>query len=48
MADHIVVGASHPFLMSNPRAIRQTIQFLADGRFDHVPPKPLPRNARLR
>jgi pimeloyl-ACP methyl ester carboxylesterase len=48
MVDHIVVGASHPFLMRHPRAIRQTIQFLADGRFDHVPPKPLPRNARLR
>lgn len=48
MADHIVVPASHPFLMIHPRAIRQTIQFLAVGRFDHVAPKPLPRNARVR
>ena len=48
MTDHVIVGASHPFLMSHPRAIRQTIQFLAIGSFDHVAPKPLPRNARMR
>lgn len=35
MADHIVVGASHPFLMQNRNAIRQTIAFLRDGRFAH-------------
>lgn len=35
MTDHIVVAASHPFLMKNPAAIRQVLQFLANGRFAH-------------
>jgi len=33
MADHIVIGASHPFLPGNGVAIAQTIAFLRDGRF---------------
>jgi pimeloyl-ACP methyl ester carboxylesterase len=33
MADHIVVGASHPWLLRNASVIRQTIAFLLDGRF---------------
>jgi pimeloyl-ACP methyl ester carboxylesterase len=35
MADHIVVAASHPYLMKNPAAIRQVLQFLANGAFAH-------------
>jgi len=33
MADHIVIGASHPWLPRNRLAIEQTIAFLRDGRF---------------
>ena len=33
MADHIVIGASHPWLPGNGVAIEQTIAFLSDGRF---------------
>ena len=33
MADHIVVGTSHPWLVRNHEAIAQTIAFLRDGRF---------------
>ena len=33
MADHIVIGASHPWLPRNALAIGQTIAFLRDGRF---------------
>jgi len=33
MVDHIVVDASHPWLLRNASAIRQTIAFLLDGRF---------------
>jgi hypothetical protein len=33
MADHIVVGTSHPWLMRHAPAIEQTIAFLRDGRF---------------
>jgi pimeloyl-ACP methyl ester carboxylesterase len=33
MADHIVIGASHPWLPRNARAIEQTIVFLRGGRF---------------
>jgi pimeloyl-ACP methyl ester carboxylesterase len=34
MTDHIVVGASHPWLMRNSEAISQTIAFLNDGQFN--------------
>jgi pimeloyl-ACP methyl ester carboxylesterase len=37
MTDHVVVGASHPWLVRNNLAIRQTIAFLRDGRFGAVP-----------
>lgn len=33
MADHIVIHATHPYLMRNKQAIRETIQFLGTGRF---------------
>ena len=33
MADHIVIGSSHPWLPGNRLAIAQTIAFLRDGRF---------------
>jgi pimeloyl-ACP methyl ester carboxylesterase len=36
MVDHVVVGASHPWLLRNASAIRQTIAFLLDGRFERV------------
>jgi hypothetical protein len=35
MSDHIVIHTTHPFIMKNREAIRQTIQFLRAGRFDH-------------
>jgi hypothetical protein len=35
MSDHIVVHTTHPFVMKNRKVIRQTIQFLRNGRFDH-------------
>lgn len=35
MSDHIVIHTTHPFIMKNQEAIRQTIQFLRTGRFDH-------------
>ena len=35
MKDFIVVRASHPFLMNDDDAIRQTIRFLSCGSFDH-------------
>ncbi len=34
MADHVVVAASHPWLVRNAVAIEQTIAFLRDGRFN--------------
>ena len=34
MTDHIVVRATHPFLMRNRTAIRQTIYFLRTGQFE--------------
>jgi len=33
MADHIIVGTSHPWLIRNGRAIEQTITFVRDGSF---------------
>jgi pimeloyl-ACP methyl ester carboxylesterase len=33
MADHIVIGTSHPWLPGNRVAIAQTIAFLREGRF---------------
>lgn len=33
MADHIVVGTTHPWLVRNSEAIEQTIAFLRDGKF---------------
>jgi hypothetical protein len=33
MVDHIVIGASHPWLVRNAAAIEQSIAFLRDGRF---------------
>ena len=33
MADHIIVRASHPWLVRNSTAIAQTIAFLQDGKF---------------
>jgi pimeloyl-ACP methyl ester carboxylesterase len=37
MADHLVLHATHPFLMRNRTAIRQTIYFLQAGRFERTP-----------
>jgi pimeloyl-ACP methyl ester carboxylesterase len=34
MADHIVIGTSHPWLPGNRLGIAQTIAFLKDGRFN--------------
>jgi pimeloyl-ACP methyl ester carboxylesterase len=34
MADHVVVAASHPWLMRNGEPIAQTIAFLRDGKFN--------------
>lgn len=39
MADHLVIHATHPFIMENRAAIRQTICFLQNGRFDHAKAK---------
>lgn len=33
--DHIVVHATHPFIMNHKEAIRQTLEFLQNGSFDH-------------
>lgn len=35
MRDFVVVGASHPFLMNDRTAIRQTLRFLRRGCFSH-------------
>lgn len=34
MKDHIVIHATHPFLMRNKTSIRQTIHFLRNGQFE--------------
>jgi pimeloyl-ACP methyl ester carboxylesterase len=36
MADHIVIPSAHPFLMRNRTAIRQTVYFLQNGKFDRA------------
>jgi len=36
MSDHIVIHATHPFIMRNREVIRQTIQFLRMGNFDRA------------
>ena len=36
MADHLVIHATHPFLMRNRTAIKQTIYFLRTGGFERV------------
>jgi triacylglycerol lipase len=36
MADHLVIHATHPFLMHNRTAISQTIHFLRTGRFERM------------
>jgi hypothetical protein len=35
MTDHIVLTATHTFIMNNPVAMAQTLLFLRDGAFDH-------------
>ncbi len=36
MSDFVTLPCTHTFMMSNPRAIRQTLHFLAHGHFDHA------------
>ena len=36
MKDFIVIHTAHPFIMKNREAIRQTIQFLRTGLFEHA------------
>jgi triacylglycerol lipase len=36
MTDHLVIHATHPFIMKNREVIRQTIEFLRTGSFDHA------------
>lgn len=36
MTDHMVIHATHPFLMCHRTAMRQTIHFLRTGRFDRA------------
>jgi triacylglycerol lipase len=36
MSDYLVIHTAHPFIMRNREVIRQTIQFLRTGNFDHA------------
>jgi pimeloyl-ACP methyl ester carboxylesterase len=36
ISDHIVIHTAHPFIMRNREVIRQTVQFLRTGGFDHT------------
>ncbi len=36
ITDHIVVPTAHPFMMRNREVIRQTIEFLRNGKFDYA------------
>jgi pimeloyl-ACP methyl ester carboxylesterase len=36
MSAHIVIHTTHPFIMKNREVIRQTVQFLRTGSFDHA------------
>lgn len=36
MADHVVLHCTHPMIMKRPDAIRQTLHFLQQGKFDKV------------
>ncbi len=40
MSDYLILHATHPFIMRNREAIRQTIHFLRTGSFDHGGPRP--------
>jgi triacylglycerol lipase len=37
MTDHIVIHATHPFMMRNRTVIKQTLAFLRNGAFNHGP-----------
>ena len=36
MTDHIVIHATHPFLMRNRAVVKQTIHFLQTGSFQRT------------
>jgi triacylglycerol lipase len=38
MKAHLVIHATHPYLMRNSRAIRETVHFLREGRFSPAKP----------
>ena len=42
MTDHIVLKATHSFMMFNPNVIRQVVEFLNNTKFDHGAPEELP------